>query len=306
MNYTEKNGYKISELTLGTVQLGLPYGVNNTHGMPTYEESKDILQTALNCGVYSFYTARAYGKSEEVLGRFFSETDTEKTIITKVLFENENHNKITESLFSLVKDSMKKMHLSKLPFVMLHREEYIDTYGNTIIDAIQELKNEGLVGNVGISFSDKSNMDRILDKGIFDCIQISQNIFDNSEIKSGQLEKLGKSGISVFIRSVYLQGLFFMNTKALPERIKSVAGALDKLHRLAEDQKMSMSQLALSFMRDAKGITSLVLGCETSDQLLDSAAQFSAPPLSDAVFQKIIEISEEIDPIVTRPWEWHK
>ena len=306
MNYTNKNGYKISKFTLGTVQLGLPYGINNTHGMPTYEESKNILQTALDCGIQTFDTARAYGKSEEVLGQFFSENNVEKTIVTKVLFENESPDEIAESLFIQVKDSMQKMNLTKLPFVMLHREEYIDTYGTTIIDALQELKKEGLVGNVGISFSDKSNMDRILDNGIFDCIQIPQNIFDNSEIKSGQLEVFSKNGVSIFIRSVYLQGLFFMDTKILPENIKSAASALDKLHRLAEEQNMSMSQLALSFIKDAKGIDSLVLGCETTEQLLDSASKFSAPPLSDIVIKKILEISEEVEPIVTRPWEWNK
>ncbi len=306
MKYTEKNGYKISEFTLGTAQLGLSYGINNMHGMPTYEESKDILQTALDCGIYSFDTARTYGKSEEVLGKFFSESAAEKTIITKVLFENESRSEIAESLFAKVKDSMKTMHLSKLPFLMLHREGYIDTYGDALMDAMQALKKEGLVGNIGVSFLDKANLDRIMDKGIFDCVQISQNIFDSAEIKSGALEKLEKSGVAVFIRSVYLQGLFFMDTGALPEKIKSAAGALDELHRLAEEENMSISQLALSFIREARGITSLVLGCETSQQLKDSAQKMSAPPLSKAVTEKIIALSESVDPIVTRPWEWNK
>ena len=306
MKYISKNGCKISELTLGTVQLGLPYGVNNTHGMPTYEESKVILQTALDCGIYSFDTARAYGKSEEVLGRFFSECDTEKTLITKVLFDNESHDDIADSLFAQVKDSIKTMNLSILPCVMLHREAYIDTYGDALIEAMQELKKEGLVKNIGISFVDKNNIDRILEKGPFDCIQIAQNIFDNSEIKSGQINRLADANIAVFIRSVYLQGLFFMDTNKLPEKLKSAKNPLDKLHKVANEQSISMSQLALSFMRDTDGIASLVLGCETPQQLLDSAAKFSAPPLSQKVRNDILEISEEIDPIVLRPWEWNK
>lgn len=304
MKYITKNGCKISELTLGTVQLGLPYGVNNSHGMPTYEESKAILQTALDCGIYSFDTARAYGKSEDVLGRFFSECDAEKTLITKVIFENEPIDEIANSLFAQVKDSIKKMNLSTLPCVMLHHEEYIDTYGAAIIDAMYELKKEGLVKNIGISFVDKNNIDRIMEKGCFDCIQIAQNIFDNNEIKSGQISRLADADIAVFIRSVYLQGLFFMDTNSLPTKIKSAKNALDKLHKIADEQNLSMSQLALSFMRDTDGIASLVLGCETPSQLLDSVANFSTPALSEKIRCAILEISEEIEPIVIKPWEW--
>ena len=60
MNYTEKNGYKISKLTLGTVQLGIEYGINNTSGMPDYKKSAGILQTAVDSGVISFDTAKGF------------------------------------------------------------------------------------------------------------------------------------------------------------------------------------------------------------------------------------------------------
>ena len=83
MNFTVKNGYKISALTLGTVQLGLAYGVNNDKGMPSFEESSAILDTALAAGILSFDTARGYGESELVLKRYFAEKDVEKTIISK-------------------------------------------------------------------------------------------------------------------------------------------------------------------------------------------------------------------------------
>ena len=79
MRFIEKNGYKISELTLGTVQLGLAYGVNNYRGMPSFEESSAILDTALSEGIISFDTAQAYGESETVLKRYFSTGILERT-----------------------------------------------------------------------------------------------------------------------------------------------------------------------------------------------------------------------------------
>ena len=88
MNYTVKNGHKISALTLGTVQFGLAYGINNDKGMPSFEESARIIDTALNEGIVSFDTARGYGESESVLGKYFKTETREKTIITKVVFND--------------------------------------------------------------------------------------------------------------------------------------------------------------------------------------------------------------------------
>ena len=82
MNSVIKNGYEITALTLGTVQLGLAYGVNNAQGMPTFEESSAILNTALDSGIVSFDTARGYGESEAVLGRFFRENPERKKTLT--------------------------------------------------------------------------------------------------------------------------------------------------------------------------------------------------------------------------------
>ena len=157
MKIIEKNGYKISELTLGTVQLGIPYGINNKSGMPNYEESAKILQTAIDGGVVSFDTAKSYGKSEEVLGSFFACNSADKTLITKVEFDKETPADIRESLYDKVRDSIKVLGVQKLPLVLMHSESYLDKYGIYLTDVLKELKQEGLVQSVGISFSEKTS-----------------------------------------------------------------------------------------------------------------------------------------------------
>ena len=306
MKYIEKNGYRISDLTLGTAQLGLAYGVNNAKGMPTYEESKELLNTALDCGICSFDTARAYGISEEVLGRFFAETGREKTIITKCIFKDETKEELKASIFAQVKDSQKKMGLEKLPFLLLHNESYFEKYGEAMWEALLAVKAEGLVDNIGLSFSDKTHLAEYTERGVFDAIQLPANIFDSKEIKSGLIKKISESGVVLFVRSVYLQGLFFKDTNELPEKIKSAKAPLDKLHKLAEDNGLSMAAVAFGFMRDTEGISSLVLGADTPAQLKESVSLANMPKLSPALLDKILEISEEVEPIVIRPWEWYK
>ena len=153
-----KNNCEISKLMLGTVQLGIPYGINNTHGMPTYEESSELLTTAINLGVTAFDTARGYGKSEEVLGKYFTENPPHKTIITKVEFSEETLDNVVDSFFYQIEDSKKKLGVESLSGVLLHSEKHIENYGKTLIDALVESKERGDIKNIGVSLSCKEKM----------------------------------------------------------------------------------------------------------------------------------------------------
>ena len=73
---------KLSNMTLGTVQLGMNYGIANTTGQPAEEESFAMLGAALKGGVSSIDTARVYGNSEDVIGHFFRQYDGELPFIT--------------------------------------------------------------------------------------------------------------------------------------------------------------------------------------------------------------------------------
>ena len=63
-------GKPLPAMTLGTVQLGMNYGIANQDGKPNEEKSFAILRTAIENGAASLDTARAYGDSEDVIGRF--------------------------------------------------------------------------------------------------------------------------------------------------------------------------------------------------------------------------------------------
>ena len=47
MEYTNKHGYDFSKLTLGTVQLGMHYGISNVHGKPSSGVAGEIDQFSI-------------------------------------------------------------------------------------------------------------------------------------------------------------------------------------------------------------------------------------------------------------------
>ena len=59
----------INKIGLGTVQFGLPYGINNTYGQTQEVEVKVILQIASKNGITILDTAHAYGNCETILGK---------------------------------------------------------------------------------------------------------------------------------------------------------------------------------------------------------------------------------------------
>ena len=102
MNYIEKNSLKISQMTLGTVQLGMSYGVNNSTGMPSEEDSFKILDTAYENGITMLDTSDDYGKSEEVIGKYIkANPDKTADFIENALLSQLSIGKIKVSLNAL-------------------------------------------------------------------------------------------------------------------------------------------------------------------------------------------------------------
>lgn len=306
MKITDKNGYKISALTLGTVQLGIPYGINNTTGMPDYNASKRILDTAVSLGITSYDTAKGYGVSEQVLGKYFRENGSNKTLITKISFSGEPHSEIKNKVRRDILDSIEKLGVEKIPVVLLHNEYHVDEYGDTLSEALKLVKEEGLVSEFGISFSDKTHLLEYTADPIYSAIQLPLNLFDSEEIRNGSVKKLADKGVSIYVRSLYLQGLFFRDPDNLPEKLASAAPILKELRAVAEREGLSMAELALSYLKDLDGITSLVVGCETPEQLIDTAKSMECKPLSASAVARIEELASTVEPVIIRPWEWNK
>ena len=76
MNYVKACGLDISQFSLGTVQLGMDYGINNGQGKPNQEQSIEILNTAFRLGVNCLDTSIGYGDSDRKSTRLNSSHPT--------------------------------------------------------------------------------------------------------------------------------------------------------------------------------------------------------------------------------------
>lgn len=309
-----QRGLTISQLSLGTVQLGMDYGINNKGGKPSEQTAADILSAACEGGITVIDTSSDYGTSEEVVGNFFkSYKGVKPTIVTKFKIEDD-HTKVApiedveKNLRRQVYTSLERLGYEKLPLLMLHRESELFDYGDVLPNALKKLKAEGLVERVGVSLNGCTYVKDVLENDLYEAVQIPLNMMDTKNVLNGGIDKLRDKGVIVFIRSVFLQGLFFRDPATLPDSglLSEAKAPLTKLHKLAEEENMSVAQVALTFMRDLDGVSSLVLGSETPAQVRENIDLANSPSLSGRAKDKILEMFNDINPDILKPWLWNK
>jgi len=305
MKLSKKQGLTISQMTLGTVQLGIPYGINNTSGMPDLSESFRMLETAHRGGVTILDTSDDYGTSEQTIGAFHvSHPDQTFRICTKFRTDKLDPLHLYRELREQALRSIDKLHVDHLDFFMSHIESDYLNHGCRLTDALNHLKADGLIKAYAISLQDKTHLEQIVTEGGFDAVQLPLNLFDCEELRNGLISRLAASGTAIFVRSVYLQGLFFKDPSTLTGGLQRAVPYLEKLHALAASLRISTAQLALSFIKDAEGVTSLVLGSENTAQIAENLKLMNAPALPQEVRVLLLQELADVPRELACPWMW--
>ena len=288
MMYTEAAGLRLSKLALGTVQLGLDYGVANRTGRPDRATATAILDLAAASGVNTLDTAPAYGASEAILGEFLaSHPDAfggePPVVVTKLsaleLDDEPTPQAVHDAVRVELERSARRLGLSPLPVCLMHHAADMTRHGGLVAEGLVRARDEGLVERVGVSVYTPAEVERFLAVGAFDAIQVPVNLFDQRLVEGGHLERLAERGTVVFVRSVFLQGLFFLEPEAVPPHVAVARAPLGQLRALAAEWGRPIAELAVAFVRDLPGITSLVIGVETAAQLAANLRLMACPPL---------------------------
>lgn len=284
MKTVMRRGLNISKFSLGTVQLGMNYGINNASGKPDRETSNAILDIATESGINVLDTAGSYGDSEVVIGNWLKTVEPQKRplIVTKVAgFQPGTYSAVKEFLQQRVAMSKERLGVERLDMLMIHNfDEYLRDQDN-IRQSMEELKAQGDIRFAGASAYAHHDYRKIAETG-FDATQIPVNLFDWTQIENGGMEALEKSGMIVFARSVYLQGLVFADPQKLPNKMHFARDTLVKFRDLCEAFRLDPATLALRYVCSLSGVTSLVLGCETPQQVRQNVELINqCAPLSD-------------------------
>ncbi len=253
-----------NKLILGTVQMGIAYGINNTVGKVSLENSHKILEYAFDQGIQILDSAEAYGNAHEVIGAFHK-NHPKKTfeIITKLphQFDANINDKVNTYLTDL--------QVSQLHALLFHSfssyKENIDNF-----KVLTDLKANGKIKLIGVSVYTNEEIEAVLLNDDVDIIQLPFNLFDNSNLRGDILEKAKSKGKIIHTRSALLQGLFFKAINSENKTVQSLKHEMSQLSNISKTSSAPIAQLALNYCLQQHTIDNVLIGVDSKQQLEDN------------------------------------
>lgn len=285
-----------SGVMLPKVSLGFWH---NFGSVDSYERSRAITHCAFDHGITHFDLANNYGpvngSAEETLGRLmdddFRPYRDELFIATKAGYEmwqgpygNWGSRK---SLMASLDQSLKRMHLDYVDLFYSHRYDP-DTPLEETLQALVDIVRQGKALYIGISrwplealkIADKYLRERDVPLLIY---QGRLNMLDHSPQDEGILDYCAEHGIGFISFSPLAQGLltdrylngipedsrmarehFLKHSMLTPELLAH----LKELNAQAGAQGKTLAEMALRWILEQKGVTSVLVGASSPEQLL--------------------------------------
>ena len=261
------NSDPVRRLGLGTVQFGQAYGVSNTGGQVPLAEAQAMLARAAQAGVAVLDTAANYGQAEEVLAqcdkrafRIVSKTASVKNGVAAVI------SRARQSVQSLGRVDVLLVHAAA---------DLLGPDGEKLWHALRELKEEGAVGAIGISAYAADDPAALAWRFHPDVMQIPFSLLDQRLLQDGSLAMLKDIGVEIHARSLFLQGLLFMET--VPEKLRNAAPVLARVRHLIAAARATPLAAAVGFVLSQPEVDVAVVGATGRHELDEIFAGARAP-----------------------------
>ena len=246
-------------ISLGTATFGLDYGITNQQGKPSLEEIEKILALAIQCGVYQIDTAQGYGDAEERLGQIGVKNFR---VTTKAAPPGDNIQLGKWNISRSLDLSLSRLKVESCHGFLLHDTGPLHNDGaEQIAKELHQLKSEKRVSRIGFSSYDPTEAELLCERYDFDMVQLPFNLLDQRAGESGALARLKKRGVSVSVRSVFLQGLLLSLPRSSQQNANLPLEAVEEFHQECQKHRVTPLQAALGFVLQEKDISSIVLGC---------------------------------------------
>lgn len=317
-NLLGRTGVRVSKLCLGTMNFG---------GRTSPEESKLIMDTALNAGINFIDTANVYGheptnfpinagRSELIIGEYLEESNSrDKVILASKVFYEMNNTDINSTgsgryhVMKNIEQSLERLQCDYLDLYQIHSPSNNIPVDETL-RALNSLVEAGKIRYIGTSsyaawqiieslwIAKEMGLNRFISE------QASYNLLDR-RIERELLPMVRTYGIGILVWAPlaggFLTGKYGREKDVINGRYGSFWSKkedmfddiayekLDMLSTVADKLGITLIELSLSWILHQPGITSAIIGPRTVNQLEENLTALNVE-LSQDVLQKIDEI----------------
>lgn len=286
------------KLILGTVQMGLDYGINNSQGKIRLEDSLNILNNAYSVGIRKLDTAEVYGNAHNIIGKYHEENPNHIfNVITKI-----PANACADSIKGRVHKYLDELGIDQLDTLMFHS---FDSYKSNpeLKERLLDLKSEGLFKYLGVSVYTNQEIEVLIADNEIDLVQLPFNLLDNYSQKGELLKRAKELGKIIHIRSAFLQGLFFKDPDEDHPIVLQLKKELTAIKELSKLNQIPIADFALGYCVAQDHIDQVLIGVDSVSQLLENLKALKNPIPSE-LFDRINKIIVE-DRNLLNPFLWN-
>lgn len=300
-----------ARITLGTAQLSDGYGATRRDPLaPDVEAVAELLAAAWTLGIRRIDTAPDYGGAEGLLGAVGLGGWHVDTKLPQL--PDEVAHAATGTIESWVRrrieSSLETLGIERIATLILHRPSVLITpVGEGVLLALRALKDEGLVGAIGVSVYGPDEALDLLDdtaERTIDVVQAPVSVVDRRMLAAAITDRLHAAGAELHARSVYLQGILLTSTDRRPRWARAFDGALTAWDGWIDAQGDGAALPAcLGFVLERSEVDRVVIGVEDAGQLLEMDAALGGPLAELAALVPDAVAVDDVAVIDPRRWE---
>ena len=278
----------LGESGLRVSRVGL--GCNNFGGRIGADETRAVVEAALEAGITFFDTAEVYGGgggSERLLGELLEGRREQVVLATKFAWEADVGGGAAENVRRSIAGSLERLRTDYVDLYYLHRPDSTIPIEETL-GALDELVRAGTVRAIGCSnfsaeqLAEADRVARELGTARFTVLQNHYNLLrrDDDEDVLPLCRELGVSYVPYFpLASGLLTGKYRRGEPAAEgtrlagrEIDQSQFDRIDALRRFAEERGHTLLELAIAALTSTPAIDTVISGATKPEQVRANAA----------------------------------
>ena len=276
-----RTGLTVSTISLGTVSLGLDYGISapGQFGRPDELSAIRLLRLAAERGVNFIDTAPAYGTSERLVGCALGAS--QRVVIATKFTAPPDAANARDAIAASIEASRIALARETLDILQIHNATAALIGRADVMDALADAKRRGDVRVLGASVYGEDNALAVIQAGPFDVLQIAFNLLDQ-RMAARVLPAAVAAGVGVVVRSALLKGALSPKAQWLPGPLERVRTAAEKARDLlAGGSWESLPKAAIRFCLSFPAIASVLTGARTAEELQVALDAEAEGPLGD-------------------------
>lgn len=282
-----RTGLKVTRLSYGAMEVR---GSRIWNGRPvTEEQAETILNAVLDQGINFIDTANDYGRSEEFIGKYLAHRRGEFYLATKcgctVVYKDEHtddtpHVWTHDNLFRGLHESLKRMKTDYVDVMQLHNPPVDEAERNHLVEALQEMRQQGKVRFIGISTT-LPHLPTYLGWGVFDTFQIPYSALERDH--EDWISRSAEAGIGTIIRGGVARGEVGVGLGNESRWTKFEEAGLDEFREQGESRTAFLLRYTLTHPH----VDTTIVGTLYPDHLQENIAAAQRGPLSAEVYAQV-------------------